>query len=1111
MTMKKWALMLTVLGLLLLVHSGAALNPASLQWEMSESETTDGWLIAGGTETATITIKIPNSVTVTSVSFSIDPVLGTFDAPTYASSSTDHLYSAVFRPGTKSGTGTVTVDLVFDEGTGSTTGSFICPISVNIDHNTPYAVKNIDFPSELLAYSDTAIHLVMVDRYGNLVDNKYESAMGTSAEKVRFYGSPSTSCFLDESGDCIGQQMTAEVDSSGNATAPFRLSHVAGENIIYIDPEPVRPIDQWITIYGIGSQEPWSMNVLILPTTLEVPIGGSQFTIVYTLYDRFGNPSPNSSLVLTTDLGGTQYYTTNLDGEVSIKYGPKGTVGSSTLTAIAQENTSVMDLSVVWFVWPSDIMQLVAIPQLMPSLDVDGDIQSEVIVLLAGGNVEGESITFNIKDITVLDGTQDQEPYLIDPEDGSNAGTGPLTVQTNNRGEAIVYLRPGHFTTGPVSHAKCLLEATWGTTNKSIEVEWRNDPYVSVETKIYPPKEAFAPGETIYIEIWLKGDGIPILVTHPVDVALVMNRGDSTFGDMYWDGGSFTEDKMVWAVYGAMGFVENIQNFMSGSNQMALVTYGPAGMTTYPSKLPGLDNTNVDDEDYINGSYLNPGWDLTPPDHNFNDGRYPAYPRTYAQYAGTDLNLGNYTHEMQDELWSTTPSSTAGGTDLCPMRYALYESIDELTGPNKNTESGTIRAMVLLTDRQWDSGGDILAGGSWDTGTKTWSPEVMPNQANTVYDEEDNWPQSGFGAWVQFATDPATGETLSANSSEQNMAILAKKHGIKVYVLAYPNKANNIPTSIETALRALADSTGGKFYLATSGNEVYEAFQNIADDLKVAAAVNTSMNVDFVQEVGASDPLTYSADDVFNYTAYIPSEMPGPFEPLTNESTAIRHWNWSESYAAQNPNKNIFSGGILKNYAFNQSADWEDDQMLEFGTDLLGTINIKETWMTRFGLEINSSITETRIFELFGPNSSINFEYGSTTIPIPLNITLITIDPGMAEDPDLDTYIDLSNLSYTDLTIEKLSFDWDLAYNGTDSSLTEIIEFKDLSGAWRTLNKKEIANTTTSDSYEWIILDQPLGVFTIRITITSDDAGFDREEFDVDTSILANSPYIKIV
>jgi hypothetical protein len=1074
--MKRYACILLILCLCMLIGPVAAADEIPDQIDISSS---NSWPAAGSGEKVTITLRatntsIPKEISNLKVDFSVlESGMGSVH-PASGTTNSVGLVTTSFTPSTTSGTATIRATVHYT--VGSTDYTATTDFSQDIDHNTPREVVYLDFESDVTVYEEVPIVVRMADAYGNIVDNR------NVAEKVRFSCSPSSATFMS-GGAPVGQSLQASVNADGDATAILRVSSRTGENIVYVDPVPVQPPNYWLTIYAVGETYPWEIDAVITPPGLELPADGtSRFVVTYVLHDRFGNPSPNSEIGLSTDVSGETPVTvkTNALGQATIRYGPKLNVGPVAITADTI-NATLSDTTTVWFVWPEgQLMQLSAIPQEMPSTDVAPDSRSEILVTLTGGSVVGEAVTFQLENIQVINGSQQDAPYL--EVGGVDRGLGPVTVQTNGIGESSAYFIPGRFSTGPVSMATCTVRAEWNGTEQTAQLSWRNDPYLSVETRVEPALSAYAPGDMIDVEIWLKGDGFPVLVTRPIDAMLLMNRGASTYENMNEDSSpsSPEEDKMILAMDAASNFVITLTPMNAN---MGLTTYGTKGATTLPNKLPGADNTATDDLGYVAGNY-------------------PGYPKTYADYVTVDEDLTYQYGDLRYDIWNTTPSALEGASnkDLSPLRYGLYQAIRELAGAGSsspNPDSETVRAVVLLTDRNWDSGGDPLAGGSYSAGA--WSPETAPNQANTAYDELGTWPNSGLGAWTVF-TDASLG-LVDEFSRNQNLAILAAENDIRVYVIAYGTGISSLPTSFHTVLSSLAESTDGIYFTASNAQELNEHFTTIADDLKIAASMNTTMQVEFISPLEGADPLTYTAAEIFNYT-YVP-------EPPLNVSTVIGHWNWSDGTGG---NKNSYCSGntVYKDICIDQTADFDDDQTLEFDDSLIGTINIKETWMTSFRLGINSSITDSMVFNLFGNNSFIAVMNGDTIIPLPFPPLVITIDPGLTPTDLNSANIVVDNLTVLGISPEKVWFDWNVSYDGNAPVFDEIIDVRDPYGSWNRIGSRTVSNTTTHDSANWFLGGKTSGTYLIRVTGEAEDAGYSRDFVEVDLSVLNANPYILI-
>jgi hypothetical protein len=182
----------------------------------------------------------------------------------------------------------------------------------------------------------------------------------------------------------------------------------------------------------------------------------------------------------------------------------------------------------------------------------------------------------------------------------------------------------------------------------------------------------------------------------------------------------------------------------------------------------------------------------------------------------------------------------------------------------------------------------------------------------------------------------------------------------------------------------------------------------------------------------------------------------------------------------------------------------------------MGTINVRETWMTQITLHINETINESMIFNFFGENTAITYSSGEDgdqgydiSIPFGNNVSFC-IDPGLFAGPMPDVFIDICNLTNGTIATDKVPLNWDLNYTGQDAILNEIIEIRNEYGGWNVIGTKVVASDTTSDSFDWYILDYPIKDYSIRVTVTSDDAGFDRDYLIIDLSSLNLNPCIKV-
>lgn len=639
-----------LVGLLLLCSGAAAdvhLNSSS------------PWLVAGSGDTSTIFVTgaAPNSFVNLSVSYAgaDDSTLDPLSAPTDGNGNA----TATFHVGTKSGAVTIRAEGTTEE------------VVQNVDHAAPYKLAFKDYTSEATVGSEMPIVLAMEDRYGNLIDNRWETATGRAAETVTFsVGSPDNSAVFVESGT---DTVVSPVDENGNVTATLKLSRKAGENIVFVDfPDPIA--DEYFTFYGLSTAPPASITCAISaqgdnPLPWVPADGKSTFKITCTLKDADGNPSVNQSLNIATSLSGEEAVTlrSNAEGQVLFTYGPKDTTGKVTITMTAAANTSVTCSRTVEFTSTAPVdMLLTASPQTMPSCDVNPDQTAEIrakVVDIKGNPVAGENVTFSISDVNTTGYNVTAPPKLIES-----------SAVTNENGSAIVHFTPGAFVRDGKSEATgtCNVTADWTSNGThvihTIPLTWKNYPYLSVSTSV--DKEIVNVTGLVNVTINLRGDGYA-LQPDPIDVVLAIDRS----GSMLYD----TPDRMYSVREAAKQFVDA----MTTNDDIGLVTFGR--------------NTGSDNQIYVPGESS-----FNYPRH-YIDNAYNT-PKRYLDYATVDLPLTNDLSLVKTDLDNIVPDS---GT---PMRAGLYKSIKELCGSGSSTPNpDAIKAVIILSDGDYNWYGDPLA------------------------------------------------------------------------------------------------------------------------------------------------------------------------------------------------------------------------------------------------------------------------------------------------------------------------------------------------------------------------------------------------------------------
>jgi len=344
------------------------------------------------------------------------------------------------------------------------------------------------------------------------------------------------------------------------------------------------------------------------------------FILEYFLYDISGNPVQNRSIGVRTNLPDEltqKFYTTNSLGQIQVKYGPKTSILTANITAIANNTApSVNNTTIVNFVSSGDAQNLLLVitPQTMASWDSDPlhtTRNATVVGILTdawGNPLNGKKVTFTISNIVTAPYNKTAD-YTGDPrfESGSTSLTKDATT---DKGNAVITLYPGAFVTGGSGYSdsatgSCDVKATYIDSDGKyfysapVKVEWKNFAYLSVEVNVTP--QMVRVNESIDVTIRITGDGYkmvnnPITVVLDMDTSSSMNAKDSTGGDR------FANSKLA-----AKSFVGSLKP----QDQVGLVTYGNISNGVYWQLVHNLSYNHNLVNNSINSLVENGGLDIS--------------------------------------------------------------------------------------------------------------------------------------------------------------------------------------------------------------------------------------------------------------------------------------------------------------------------------------------------------------------------------------------------------------------------------------------------------------------------------------------------------------------
>ena len=826
--MKVWTYAYLAVGLLLLAAPAGAQIP-----DIINIRTSSEWLTAGGDNAATITVQVKNSTSGNTsfegvaVDFAADNTFGSI-SPAHAATDRDGKATAVFKPGTVAGDAPITVTASYHDGEVEQVreGTF----RQRIDHAAPNTIANLSYKSEVTVGGTTDITVQMVDRYGNVVDSR------RVAENVTFMvGSPAGGAAFVGGTD----EITVPVDAAGNATVTLRVDTAAGENIVLVT-FPGDIGSRYLTINGLANGEPSKIYQTVSPKVEdpnpdyypELSLDG-QFTITYALYDEYGNPAGNRQIkvnirsVSGSLTSGEWFVTTNSQGKAQIMYGPSTRAGVAEIVATAVDNSSVSCTQRVGFysTTPTDML-LTAIPQTIASRDVKDDIVSSIrakVMDSKGNPVRNESVSFRIVEVNDGGCTMTAGPEI---SNGTHTYGGigiALVAMTDMDGFAAIDFHPGKFTRDTsdprysnMASGNATIQAIWNDKRENTTVSFRNYPYLSVRTSVEP--QSVAVNGSVNVTVQLIGDGWA-LQSRPIDVVLCTDRSGSMLlntttvsgynsRDREWIKQESIDDRMVHAMRAAKNFTYQMQ---PSKDRVGLVSFGNSDYTdldkyTYSPyggwQAYGYKYWAGNDYKWSNGK-----WRSDSSDDNEYIASHYKNPQNYNGPATRDLELTKNYQNVNTTIDNWLP---CGGT---PMREGLYRSVRMIL-ENPRTDN-PVKAIVLLTDGEWNTGGNPEGG-----------------------QDATRFPVVGTGSVIDYA----------------------KNNGIKIFTIALGDEPSH------DELESYANQTGGKFYSATAGDDLTRVYEDIATKLQEAAGVNTTVDLVFDNVAINSTPMR----DVFKYEPMAP-------------------------------------------------------------------------------------------------------------------------------------------------------------------------------------------------------------------------------------------------
>ena len=327
----------------------------------------------------------------------------------------------------------------------------------------------------------------------------------------------------------------------------------------------------------------------------------------------------------------------------------------------------------------------------------------------------------------------------------------------------------------------------------------------------------------------------------------------------------------------------------------------------------------------------------------------------------------------------------------------------------------------------------------------------------------------GYGSSYHDPDDYGTGTYnyyRFSDLSEQNLGMYAANNNVTIYSIAFGNGLSNGGV---TTLRTLAETTGGTYYYAPTGDDLAAIYTGIAGDLKTEAGVNTNMDVLFNNiELNNVSQFNSPDDPILEY------------EYENGVSTLVKSWNASGSEGLPN---------IIGPLTFDQTNDWDNNRSLNFDSGEIGTIRLGQTWQAVFRL----NVSKPGNINIFGEGSSIFFNDGADSLALPK--TYITAVANLTA-----TGLNFSGLQVYDLecpeaesggVIEnELTVKWNLNYSGTKTATQDLYYQKIDNGIWAKFGDISVAGPVSGLAHTrtLYVADFPSGEYKLRVRATASDS-----------------------
>lgn len=796
--------------------------------------------------------------------------------------------------------------------------------TINIDHNNPYSLDWFNAPIEAFVGDNVTIKVHYRDLYNNSIDNR------RFVEYVTFsVTSPSSPNPSEQAGFWNGSafvpSLTAPLDSEGVATVLMRMDTHPGLNKVTVHPQFSGVSDKIIDIEG---------------TAESVPVVIEQQISSYSVPDPYPNMPADGVSVFT------------------IMYTLRDRFGNGVKNAQFWMNTSPLGESTLLTTnltgqvrvtyGPKTSTGLITITAtaVSPKPDLTYATNSTVVEIVPTEPVQ----------MVLMANPQLLPSWDVPAEEKAMAEI--RAVVMDRYGNPVKY-QPVNFTIGPWNYNYASGNAPKWSDSESLTIQ-RNTSTLGYAIANFQP--GFFPGE-----------GYPAA------------RDNCTI-TAQWASYQPQTAKIQWTNVPFLSIKSNVSPSVAGWNDTVTVNIKVAG-DGYALRPKPVDVVLLLD---TSGSMK---WNISN-DWGSNNERIEAAKKAAKTFISnfnpskdkvglvtfsTDASLRHHLTTDFSAVNSTINGLSASGSTN--MRDAYKLGINEIAA---NGRYGSVKAVILLSDGEWNNLGSPVAHG---TGWTSNSSPGYSFSGSTI--EPDNYRYyEGLGGtltreesgtrcsdcrwyWGGYCYDCRAWEPTynwkcyDGESTNQNMSRYATANNIRLYNIFFASKPSQ---TVNETLGTMARATGGFYDYAPSEQRLNELFEDIAGRLQEEAGVGVTMNQSFDDVTIATNTSSWpmAGKDVFDYLKY------------TEEK---RYWS----------NGTPISQIISRDDTSNWTAG-----LLSFN---IGTIKLNQIWEATYRLKVKNTTLNVGRITFFDEDSVIRFSDGKVWYSVSLPTTYITCIGGQPQTP----------------------------------------------------------------------------------------------------------------